>query len=213
MDNCYSGAMIDAVRKTKPKLPYAVFASSMANQESTQNWTFTEALINGFRGESFVDTNADGKVTFREVSKNFENDMLFGEEQMASSAFINGFDPDITVATAGPLRSPRIGQRVEALSEGEWYRGFISDVKGTKLKVHYYGFEVDEEEWLPASKIRIPPTGSAFKVGERVEVQYKRKWYSAHIINIKGRFHYVTYDDYDVDENEWVPSKRIRKVK
>ncbi|MFL6374754.1 MAG: agenet domain-containing protein [Pyrinomonadaceae bacterium] len=53
---------------------------------------------------------------------------------------------------------------------------------------------------------------SPFYVGEKVEVSYKRRWYPAHVLDIRGGSHYVSYDDYDTDENEWVPTTRIRKL-
>lgn len=213
LDNCYAGAMISSIKARKRNHAYAVFASSMATQESTQNWTFTEALINGFNGESFVDADQDGSITLREISRNAEEDMLFGEEQIASTAFINGFDPDTVITSAAKRASSRIGERVEAFSENDWYRGYITAVKGSKYKIHYYGYESDEEEWMSETKIRRATANSAYRVGEKVEVQYRRKWYPAHILNIKGGSHYVTYDEYDVDDNEWVPSKRIWKIK
>ncbi len=39
----------------------------------------------------------------------------------------------------------------------------------------------------------------------------EKEWYPAHILNVKSGSHYISYDDSDVDENEWVSSKRIRK--
>jgi hypothetical protein len=213
LDNCYSGAMVEAIKGSKRRVKYAVLASSMASQESTQNWTYTEALINGFNGAAFVDANHDGRITLREMGENAEQDMLFGEEQMATTAFLGGFDPNTVIATAPPLADPRIGQRVEGYSENDWYPGYISAVKGDKVKVHYYGYEAGDEEWKTARSIRVPKYNSPFRVGEKVEVSYKKEWYAAHILKIKGGSHYVSYDEYDKDENEWVPSKRIRKVK
>ena len=211
LDDCYSGSMAAAVKASKRRVSFAVLASSMASQESTGNWTYTEALVNGFAGASFADLNHDGRVTLREMATNAEQDMLFGEEQVATTAFTGGFDPDTTIATAKPSASQRIGQRVEAYSDGDWYRGFIVAERGSNVKVHYYGYELGDEEWVAPKNVRVPHSDSPFRVGEKVEVNYKRKWYPAHILNIKGGSHYVSYDDYDTDENEWVPTKRIRK--
>lgn len=213
LDNCYSGAMADTIRNTKRRVKYAVLASSMASQESTQNWTYTEALIHGFEGVGFVDANHDGQITLREMATNAEADMLFGEEQMATTAFINGFDPETVIASAKPLASPRIGTRVEGYSENDWYPGYINAVRGDKVKVHYYGYETQDEEWLTPRSVRVPAYNSPYRIGEKVEVAYRKKWYPAHILNIRGGSHYVSYDEYDTDENEWVPSKRIRKIK
>ena len=213
LDNCYSGAMANAVKKANRRVSYAVLASSMASQESTGNWTFTEALISGFNGAAYVDENRDGKITLAEMGSNASQDMLFGEEQVATIAFTAGFDPQTVIATAARPASPRVGERVEAYSVDDWYRGYIADVRDGKFKIHYYGYEQSDDEWVTTKMIRAPKATSAYKIGDRVEVEWKRKWYPAHVLNVKGGSHFVSYDDYDVDDNEWVSTKRIRKIK
>ncbi len=212
LDNCYSGAMADAVTATQRRVSYAVLASSMAAQESTGNWTYTEAMINGFSGEPFADLNHDGRVTLRELAKNAETDMLFGEQQVATTAVTGGFDPETVIAITKAAVSPRIGERVEAHSAGEWWRAYIVAEKGPRVLVHYYGYEQSQDRWILTKNIRVPLYDSPFHPGEKVEVAYKHDWYPAHILNIRGQSHYVTYDDYDTDENEWVPTTRIRKL-
>jgi hypothetical protein len=56
LDNCHSGAIVDACKNRRSRISYAAFASTPANSSSTGNWTFTESLINAFRGEALVDT-------------------------------------------------------------------------------------------------------------------------------------------------------------
>src|SRR5258705_13450886 len=63
LDNCYSGAMANAVKKSNRRMSYAVLASSLASQESTGNWTFTESLISAFSGSPIADANHDGVVS------------------------------------------------------------------------------------------------------------------------------------------------------
>ena len=213
MDNCYSGAMINAVKAAKRRLSYAVMASSSASQSSTGNWTFTEAIISAFSGEAHADTNGDGAITFAELETNAKADMLFGEEQVASFAFTGTFDPNAKVADAAKATSPRIGERVEAYSVDGWYKGTIINAKNGKFLIHYYGYEQTDDEWVNTKMIRTPKVTSIYKIGEKVEVEWKKQWFAAHILNIKGGSHFVSYDDYDTDENEWVSSKRIRKFK
>jgi len=213
MDNCYSGSMIEAVNDARRRVSYAVMASSSASQSSTGNWTFTEALINAFSGSPVTDDNKDGVVTFAELEANASADMLFGEEQVASFAFIGGFDPATKIADSKISTAPRIGERLEAYSIDGWYKGYVVDAKGGKFNIHYYGYEEAENEWVTPKMMRTPKTKSIYKIGEKVQVEYKKEWFAAHVLNIKGGSHFVSYDDYDTDENEWVPSKRIRKLK
>ena len=213
LDNCYSGSMITAVKSKKHRASYAVLASSSASQSSTGNWTFTEAIISAFRGSPVTDDDGDGVVTFAELEANAEADMLFGEEQVSSFAFTGDFDPNTKIADAAPAVSPRIGERVEVYTDDDWFKGYVIGAKSGKLLVHYYGYEQSDDEWVLPRSIRVPKVTSAYKIGERVQVEYKKKWYPAHILNVKGGSHYVSYDDYDTDENEWVSTKRIRKIK
>jgi hypothetical protein len=213
LNSCYSGAMVNAVKSGKRRVAYAVMASSLANQASAGNWTFTEAIISAFRGSAVTDDNKDGVVTFAELEANAEADMLFGEEQVASFAFTGGFDPDLKIANTIPGSSRRIGERVEAYSENHWGRGYIADSKYGQYLIHYYGYEQIGDKWVAPKMIRMPKATSIFRLGERVEVEYEKKWYPAHIVNVNGGSHFVSFDNYDTNENEWVPVKRIRKIK
>ncbi len=210
LDNCYSGAMVRSVQSKQRRLSYAIMTSSLASQESTGNWTFTEALISGFRGDAFVDRNRDGKVAFFELEAGAIEDMLFGEEQMATFAFIGNFSPGIMLADSPINTAPRLGERVEAYSIDGWYKGYITDIKADKFKVHYYGYEYDEDEWVTAKMIRRPKLVQ-YAVGQKVEVEWKKKWYPARVLKVNGGSHYITYTGYGSEWDEWVPSGRIRK--
>lgn len=212
LDNCYSGAMAAAVKSKPRRVSYAVMTSSLASQVSTGNWTFTEALISAFRGDTFIDDNKDGAVTFTELRANAEDDMLFGEEQMAAFAFTGTFSPETKIADSLPNASPRIGERVEAYSIDGWYKGYITDFKTDKFKIHYYGYEYDEDEWVTAKMIRQPKIVQ-YGVGQKVEVEWKKKWYAAKVLEVKGGSHYITYTGYGSEWDEWVPSNRIRKTR
>jgi hypothetical protein len=212
LDICYSGAMADALKSKPRRVSYAVMTSSLASQESTGNWTFTEDLLSAFRGDAFMDSNKDGKITLAELEDNSEKDMIFGEEQMATFVFTGSMTRDTAIANSTPVNSPRIGERIEAYSIDGWYKGYITDFKDSKFKVHYYGYEYDEDEWVPANMIRQAKT-IQYAVGQKVEVEWKKKWYPAKVLEVKGGVHYITYDGYGKEWDEWVPSKRIRKVK
>lgn len=212
LDNCYSGAMADSVHKRPRRVSYGVLTSSLASQESTGNWTFTESLISAFDGAAFVDIDRDGEVTFDELAKNSEEDMLFGEEQMATIDFTGSFDPHTVIARADTPASPRVGERVEAYSVDDWYKGFIIDANGGKFKVHYYGYEASDDEWVTPKMIRRPES-TQYAKGARVEVEWQKKWYPATVLDVKGGSHYVTYAGYGHEWDEWVSSSRIRKGK
>ena len=213
LDNCYSGSMAEAVKAQRRRVSYAVLASSMASQVSTGNWTFTEALISTFRGKNFIDDDQNGVVTFAELKSNAEEDMLFGEEQMATISFTGNFDPNTVIAKAEPAStSARVGERAEIYSANQWWRGYITEAQNNKFKVHYYGWEDSDDEWVTAKQLRQPKI-TQYRVGEKVEVEWQKKWYPAKVLEVKGGSHFITYEGYGSEWDEWVSSKRIRKVR
>jgi hypothetical protein len=212
LDNCYSGAMAEAVKAGRRRVSYAVMASSLSSQTSTGNWTFTEALVSGFRGAPHIDDNEDGKVTFFEMGENAREDMLFGEEQVATISFTGRFDPQTVIAEAPVKTSTRVGERVEVYSVDDWYKGYIVDAMGGKFKIHYFGYDETEDEWVTARMIRQPKI-TRYAVGQKVEVEWKKEWYPATVVLVKGGSHYITYTGYGKEWNEWVSSKRIRRTK
>lgn len=212
LDNCYSGAMADAVKAKPRKVSYGVLTSSLASEVSTGNWTFTESLISAFKGEPYVDLDRNGSVTFEELGKNSEQDMLFGEEQMATIVFTGNFDDQTVIGPASRATGTRVGERVEAKSMQAWYKGFVVDSKPGQQKIRYYGYQESDDEWVPDSRIRIPkPT--QFAKGTKVEVEWQGKWWPAKVLNVKGGSHLITYDGYGKEWDEWVTSKRIRNLK
>ncbi len=212
LDNCYSGAMAELVEETQHRVSYGVFASSQASALSTENWTFTEALLATLAGTPASDLNRDGKVTFAEAGAYIEGEMLFGEEQVAVSKFTGRFDPQMVFATARQGSGSRIGEHVEALSQNEWYKGVIVDSKPGAFKIHYYGYEVSDDEWVDEKNIRSP-TLVQYKKGTQVEVKWEKKWYEATILDVRDGSHLITYKGFDSEWDEWVPSARIRPAR
>lgn len=211
-DNCYSGALVEDVQALgNSRISYAVMTSTHFNSFSTANWTFTESLIYGFRGESFMDDNGDGQVTFAELQTNAEEDMLFAEEQIASFAWTGRFKPQSVVAWSSPDNAARLGERVEAYSVDGWYKGFIRAAKDGKYQIRYYGYEETDDEWVTPNMVRsAKPT--QYPVGARVSVNWLGKWYTGKVLAVKGGSHYITFDGFGPEWDEWTPAKRIRRA-
>lgn len=209
IESCYSGTIVDEIKKRRSRVSYAVFASSPSNSTSTGNWTFTESLIYGFRGDSFVDKNKDGKITFSELGQNLYDDMLFADEQLSQSLLTGDFDEQSQITVAKKGNSARVGDRIEAFDGEDWYKAIITDARNGEFKIHYYGSEY-EDEYVSADRIRQPPKQKQFKVGEQVEVEVDNEWYPARVLKVVGGAHFVSFDGYDEESNEWVSSEQIR---
>ena len=81
-DCCYSGGMqvvVDALAE-RPVAAVSLTSAGLANA-STTNWTFTQAIIDGLRGEPMVDANADGEVTLVELRSEVQEAMKHLEGQ------------------------------------------------------------------------------------------------------------------------------------
>jgi hypothetical protein len=210
IDSCYSGAIVDAIKSRKSKVSYAVFVSAPSNSSSTGNWTFTESLIYGFRGDSLVDKNRDGRITFGEMAQNSYDDMLFAEEQLSQSFFTGDFTEQSQIVAAKKVNLPRLGDRIEAFDGDDWYKAIITDVSGDRYKVHYYSYEYEEDEYVSAERIRPAQEVKQFKIGEEVEVESDDEWYQARVLKVIGGAHLVAYVHYGEEWNEWVTSDSIR---
>lgn len=208
-DCCYSGSLADALRERRGRLSYACLTSSSASELSTGNWTFTEGLLAGLQGHAFSDSDENEHITLAEMAQLIQDDMAFAEEQVASFVTTGHFDPHWVLAPARRRNDPRIGQRVEVNSGDEWYRARIIETQGERCKVHYYGWEDEHDEWVEPSQIRERAL-TQYRVGEGVEVKWKRSWYPATILEVRGGTHYISYDGYSETWNEWVASSRIR---
>jgi len=117
--------------------------------------------------------------------------MLFGEEQVAVSRFTEDFNPQMVFAIALQGVGPRIGEHVEAQTGGEWYKGVIVDSKRGAFKIHYYGYEVSDDEWVDEENIRRP-TLVQYKKGTRVQVKWEKKWYEATVLDVRDGSHLIT---------------------
>jgi hypothetical protein len=208
-DACYSGSLSDAIAQHSGRVSFACLASSLASELSTGNWTFTEGLLLGLRGQAFVDADADSAITLRELAAQLAESMAFAEEQIAAFATAGDFDPSMVIAAARPRRGARVGQRVEVYADGAWYPAQIIDARGAELKVHYYGYEESDDEWVTADRIR-EARRTSYPVGAAVEVKWKRSWYPATVLEARAGIHHIQYLGYGPEWNEWVASKRLR---
>ncbi len=209
-DCCYSGTMADIVRKRKRRVSYACLASSLSSESSTGAWTFTEALLDGLTGKPYVDSNTDGRITLGEMGTYIRDEMRFGDEQRATFSATPGFGAQTIFALASSVKSPRLGERVMATSGGTAYKGKIVARREGAFRIHYYGYDDADDEWLPASALAAPKQLPRYAVGQKVEVEWKGRWYRAHVLKAENGSHFITYDGYTSVWDEWVSSKRIR---
>lgn len=211
-DCCYSGGLVDEVGRREGRIHIASLCSSFSHNSSTGNWTFTDSLLKGFRGHPAVDLDGDGHVAFSELATYTELDMGFIERQKAVSGRSPGFPKQWKVATTtGPRAGARLGERTEVVWKDKWYRAQIIDVKKDQFRIHYVNYDDTWDEWVGTDRMR-PYRPSEFPEGARVDVYWKQdqKWYPAIVRRAWYGLHFVHYDGYANEYDDWVPPDYVR---
>lgn len=174
LDNCFSGALIEAIAESEGRVSYAALTSSTADQSSTGEWTFTEGLLAALKGRATEDINGDRQITLDELASQVKADMSFAENQRAVFTTTGAFTSQTVLSEAETKSSPRVGERVMVRSEGRWYKGRIIDFDraSSQFLIHYYGWDDSYDEWVEARQIRQPKVKRfAFNLNPFVEWQ------------------------------------------
>jgi hypothetical protein len=211
-DCCHSGAMYDEARKRRQsQIAYAVLTSSYAHNLSTGNWTFSDSVIAGLRGEGAVDLNGDKFVDLQELARYTELELAFCEGQKSMFYAPEKFGPRMKIAAVRQAAKPRVGQRIEVLYKDKWYKATSIDADGDKLRVRYVNYDSSWDEWVGPDRIR-PYQPSQFADGDKIDVRWSTdgKWYPATIRQGWYGLHFIRYDGYDASWDEWVGPGSIR---
>lgn len=175
MDCCYSGQAARALTQQKGGPAFACVTSSAASQSSTEHWTFTDAVLDALRGHAYVDLDQDGSVTLAELAQHVESDMNLAEEQFSTFAVTKGFDPQMVLSSAEALTNPRIGERAQARDEaGDWYACRIVAAADGRFKIHFIGYEDEEDRWVTADEVK-PLNPVQYPAQSQVEALWKKR--------------------------------------
>jgi hypothetical protein len=213
VDCCYSGRLLELVRRPGLRLAYAAFTSSSAREASTGDWTFTEAMLAGLRGFPVLDLDGDGAIRGREMARFAADELREFAGQRAESAFTGGIGPDTVFARcSGKRRHPRSGERVQVLHDGSWWPARIVDARPGQALVQWVtiGYHrSQDEEWVALGTLRSIRS-PVFAAGSRIEIEWEKRWYPGRILAVDGGLHQVRYDGYDNSWDEWVGANRLR---
>lgn len=149
-------------------------------------------------------------MTLGELAEDVNADMVFAEAQQSSFFAKGKFQSDTVLARAPQKPDPEVSRRVEVKSEGAWYKARIIDARRGRFRVHYYGWEDADDEWVLPNQIGNM-SRLEYGVGTMMEVNWKGQWYSAEVLKIDRGANLVHYVGYDDGWDEWVSSRRIRK--
>ena len=211
-DCCHSGVLYDEAQKhRKSHIAYAVVTSSSSHNSSTGQWTFSDSVLAGLRGESNVDLDGDQQVTLFEIAQYAQAELAFNNGQKSMFSTGEGFPSTTVIARAKIAAKPNLGNRIEVFYKDRWYKAKTIDTDGTKRKVRYVGYDSSWDEWVDVDR-RRPYQPPQFAVGDKVQVQWSvdKKWYPATVRETWYGLHSVRYDGYGASADEWIGPDAIR---
>lgn len=211
-DCCNSGGLAVEVQKY-PAKNYTALTSVVPTDVSTGNWTFSNALLYGLQGQNFVDTDGNGRITTSELAGYIDEEMAIVEGQKAAY-FVPKTVQNQFIATNVPVKkNARVGQRVWADYDGTRWLGFIIGAeKNGSFNVRFYSYTNNETDIVEAARLKPYAYPKNIPVGTPVSVYYAadKKWYPAKVIKKFSCLHFIQYDDYDSEWNEWVAPDNIK---
>jgi hypothetical protein len=220
-DCCYSGELSSVSRKLGTKGVKAASASSAeASNESTENWTFTQTLIDALKGSSMSDHNKDGKIDLKELNLEVKEAMRHREKQRSANSYdgITGdyvlchktLKEDFNEIPSWATQKFKRGTYVmaENVSNEPPQCGRVIGGDSEKLLIRFYNYNKALDKPVTKSKIALS-TFETFPEKSEVKVLQKCKEWDAIVIESSDGFHLVTYPGWGEEWNEWLMSDRI----
>ncbi len=217
-DCCHSGGIASIVDgyAASTTVRAAALPSSLACNESTGEWTFTESLVAALRGDPAADLDADGAVTLEETEAYVRREMRHRAAQLTEARRSASFEPGFVLARVPPeqrrARAPgpwQLGDYAEAFWKERWWRARILETGEAKARVRYLGYDAAWDEWKAHDQLRAPQPIES-RAMERVEILWKGRWWPGVVREVREDWALVHYDGYGAAWDEWVTHKRLR---
>jgi hypothetical protein len=225
-DCCYSGGLEVVVeRLAKAGIAAASLTSAGPGNCSTNNWTFTQSLIDGLSGEPLIDANGDGRITLGELAAEVREAMRHREGQLHGFK-AKGLAEDFVLArVSGPRpKAPHakfpVGSYVRAPDKGQSRIGRVVALTGDRYTVQFYNYSDKRTapyaaKDLTASTGNVAPAGVVLDAGVKpdCEVKWEGAWYPAKLLKRANGKYFIHYIGYDSSWDEQVGKDRIRFLK
>ncbi len=223
-DCCHSGGLAETAATLETKgFSAAAITSAEASNTSTANWTFTQTVIDGLRGDPLADHDGDGTVRVGELAREVEGAMKHRDRQRAGVA-LGSLSPAVALAPraggatpgggAAPSAAwgpggPEIGAWVQAQrGQGAAPARVVARPDGQRATVEFYDYSDKSRAEVLLSAV-TPPVFAHHPVGARLRVIWAGKVWDANVLRVEGDFHLITYPGWSSWWDEWVASDRI----
>ena len=213
-DCCFSGALCQAAQAGARRVAYGCFASAQSSLPSTEEWTFSDALLLGLRGGAAADPDRDGRVRFGELARYIEGEMAF-EGQLSASATAGALDERTPLASVGPGSPPADERVVVRWRDGKDYSATvlgacITDAGEPGKRVHYRRYGSNFDECAPATSLRpFAPEPQRWKVGAKLHAEWDGAWYGVTVTEYRQGLYAIHYDGWPAFWDEWVGPARL----
>lgn len=217
-DCCYSGSLLsEGLKISKKKKEVVVMSSATSSNISTGNWTYTQTILDNFRGKSEGDRDKNGEITLKELSVEIKDAMKFRERQL--NGFVT-YSVDASKVVVQKLAKGEkkkdktengftIDQYVYALTKGNWKPARVKALNLDDVTVEFYDYSDKRDEIIHKKFVRGIQTPDYSSL-TKIEVEWEKKFYKSTIKKTDGDFYYIQYDGYDETYNEWVMYDRIK---
>lgn len=214
-DCCSSGAIASSLASSGLDIDFAVLASAFPGISSTGNWTFTQSVLDGLRGHSFVDRDKDGLITFDELARYVNAEMWSIEKQHMYVYATKKLRSDF-VMTAVKQKTRSSTKLVEAKVKRRWWKAKLLRTKEGEAKIRWCQIGSDSQEdecWKSLSEIReiaLAKVSPKLKKGDSLQVLWGGRYYKASVLGVQKGLCYVHYDGFESYWDEWVDNSRIK---
>jgi len=195
---CHSGALGEEMKTLRTDKAYATLSSSLSTQTSGMYWTFTETMISGFLGRPYVDANADGTVSLRELMAHSREEVAVFMQQEATFSVNEHFPDTFNLVRSQARAHEDVGKYYEARINPEknaWQKTKCVKVEGDEITLlYYFDDEANYKTFKRDSKDVRTFSRQCFDMGDVVDVKDGR-WYPAEIVAIEKKtgLHKVRY--------------------
>lgn len=149
LDCCYSGSACRALRRKGWRHAMAALGSSLAAEDSSGRWTFSDAWVDCLAGWAPADANRDGRITLEEARQRAARNLWFAEEQTVSLECNSLFPADFTLSPVRQPAPPGAGDLIEL----QGHRAEVRERSPRGMRVHWLDRDDDPPEQV------IPPAG------------------------------------------------------
>ena len=207
-DCCYSGGLIKKGKNLAQNNKNVLcLTSATASNISTANWTFSQTILDCFRGDAIADRDENNLVTVTELNKELLDAMKFRERQM-NGFFKHGYKGnDIIAKVTQPIdRTAKTGSYQWAKHNNKWKPVRVLKHNNEENLCEFYFYSDKVRKQMPKTLLR-PMHFVKHKKNSSVQVEWKKKWYKATVLKTVDDFAYIKYNNYD-DSLERVGSIR-----